>query len=94
MEMEVGRGVMRQVMGWFGEFGSEVSSEKSDGEDTWRMDQTAVVSQIGLGHLMPYKVRRSTACTPHTVPWVGLRYENSDSLCPIIRTTLCLLLIY
>ena len=63
MEMEVGEGVVRQVMGWFGEVENEAG--KGEGEETWKMDQKAVVGQIGLGYLMPHKVRH----TPPPLPF-------------------------
>ncbi|KAF8493606.1 sister chromatid cohesion protein Dcc1 [Gautieria morchelliformis] len=53
LDMELGRGVVRQVMGWFGDFESEAEDRAS--EAMWMMNQKHVVRQIGLGHLMPYK---------------------------------------
>lgn len=47
LDMERGRGVVRQVMMWFGTVEGEV----------WRMDEKAIVREIGLGHLMRHKVR-------------------------------------
>jgi Sister chromatid cohesion protein Dcc1 len=54
LDMELGRGVVRQIMGWFGDFESDAEDRGS--EAMWRMNQKNVVRQIGLGHLMPYKV--------------------------------------
>ena len=49
-EHEVQRDVLLQVLPWFGELDGEVSGR-------WKMDQRAVVRQLGIGILSDHRVR-------------------------------------
>lgn len=53
-QYDIRRVISRQVMAWFGDI--------IDGE--WSLDKTAVVREIGLGLLRPYKVRRAPVTSP------------------------------
>ena len=61
-QYDIRRDISRQVMAWFGDI---VGGE-------WSMDKTAVVREIGLGILRPYRVRRAPRPTLKTDTHIDL----------------------